>query len=478
MQAARDQEIHVLKCAIKAELEANGRIESQGTIATEDARASDQSRGLLSLLDVKLALLTRIGRAVERVFAEYTSALRALRAEGFELVSGSRAVEADVDLAADALLDALGYSDDRATYDHHRSSAAGDFLYYMLRRSVRHGRLVGPELEHQQPRFYVFNGATYDRSEPHQVSWLAERHLRSVLKALARMRGSHADAAVRLLIKINDERATGLYGVTGVTLAEVFQQMHSRLMDAELLERDGRMCPIYLEHAMDTGDYMGMNNGVYDLSDLRFMPKGTIPRAVLVSMSVDYDYIAETTEPTSETAQTAQTAQIEQFYRTLFADDPNDPNDAGLAQARRFVGSLLDRSKSKRCKQPCVFLGSAMGDNGKTAFVGLLQATLGEYAMWGEKSLMCAHTELPDSSDSGCDCGSLQTIFHPTPAEMPEVCAVVVRFGSTFRAELTQADTTSRIYPRVADIAKRMRELRQRHFLTMVDALREFRMAQ
>jgi hypothetical protein len=73
--------------------------------------------------------------------------------------------------------------------------------------------------------------------------------------------------------------------------------MHAMLMDAELLERDGRMCPIYLEHAMDTGDYMGMNNGVYNLRDLRFMPKGTIPRAVLVSMSVDYDYVTETTEP-------------------------------------------------------------------------------------------------------------------------------------------------------------------------------------
>jgi hypothetical protein len=61
---------------------------------------------------------------------------------------------------------------------------------------------------------------------------------------------------------------------------------------------------------------------------------------------------------------------------------------------------------------------------------------------------------------------------------MPEFGAAVVRFGSTFRSGLTDADTTSRIYPRVADIGQRMREFRQRHFLMMVDALREFRLGQ
>jgi len=57
----------------------------------------------------------------------------------------------------------------------------------------------------------------------------------------------------------------------------------------------------------------------------------------------------------------------------------------------------------------------------------------------------------------------------------PATGAVVARFGSTFPAWLTEADTSRRLYPRVADM---LRKCGPCHFLMMIEALREFRLGQ
>jgi hypothetical protein len=94
LAAINDAELALIKRAIEENLEKKLEgAESAGTVAAEQAIAS---RGLLTLVDVKLALLPRIGRGVEGVFSAYVRSLRADGVGTVEPVSGVDAVEADV----------------------------------------------------------------------------------------------------------------------------------------------------------------------------------------------------------------------------------------------------------------------------------------------------------------------------------------------------------------------------------------------
>ncbi len=456
-----DAELAVIKRAV----DGYGRpIETAEAAEAAGAVAAEEVVPFLSLVDVKLALLPRIGRAhgaVARVYAEY---VRGVRAEAAEAARAEG--PADARKAAAALLDALGYSDCSgyaAIRVSRAASALGEFMYYTWRRSARYGVpcAAAPTGGRHRP-LYLFNGATYDRVEIDRLSYKAEDRMRGIVRCLrqAPEPGASplsASAAERLVVKLD----------TTAIIKNALKRMHALLKDAALLPlleangRDGRMSPVEFESAMDTGAYIGMKNGVFDLRNKRFMPKGSVPLNILVSMRVNYDYVGP-----DDPAFPENCAQIHELYRTLFAVDYADPDDACLAAMWRFMGSLLHRSGT--VSAPCVFLGTDRGDNGKSAFTNLIHATLGDYsiavgglggcyyvAKWDANRLVCTETTLPRRRAPPC--GNLQAIFHASPLEMGSKRAggyggFVARFGSTFSHSVslprTEADIAGRMYPR------------------------------
>jgi tetratricopeptide (TPR) repeat protein len=61
--------------------------------------------------------------------------------------------------------------------------------------------------------------------------------------------------------------------------------------EAEQLAECGLVSPEEFEREMDMGNYIGFANGVYDILNDRFMPKGRVPLNVLASMCTNYDYV-------------------------------------------------------------------------------------------------------------------------------------------------------------------------------------------
>jgi hypothetical protein len=498
LAAINDAELALIKRAIEEKLEKKlDGSESAGTVAAEQAIVS---RGLLTLGDVKLALLPRIGRGVDGVFSAYVRSLRADGVGTVEPVSGVDAVEADVRKAARALLAALGYCELSGKYGAAKrcsavATALADYFYYIWRRSARYGHDPDARAPYAQSwNLYLFDGATYDRPAHSVLSFSAKQQLRSVLRflhlvpdevrtkwgALARDMGHgppRADASVRLLINI-DETEPDANAVT-----KAIKKMHSKLKDARLLVRDGRMSPRDLERAMDAGAYIGMKNGVLDLRLRRFMPTGTVPRSVLVSFCSHLSYDHEMDEVASDRMEEVHyRAQIHELYRTLFADDYNDPDDPSLAAMWSFMGSLLRRGP----KPPCIFLGTDRGDNGKSLFTNLMHATLGDYSIaricipkFDGHRLVCTSTMGEDLRDVPLDyeSGNVQAIFHASPYEMSAAQRTgafgtpwhgrIVRFGSVFSEE---ADTARRLYPRDPDLHNKIRKWGQVHFTMMLEA--------
>jgi hypothetical protein len=242
-------------------------------------------------------------------------------------------------------------------------------------------------------------------------------------------------------------------------------------------------------------------------------------------MCTNYDYVGPD-DPKFPEAR----AQIEEFYRKLHADDYENPNDERLAAMWLLAGSLLFRGNV--CKKAFVFLGSE-GDNGKSTFTELIQLTLGDYAVTGNrsslsgtqeqmtldpdlvanhKSLVCTFPEVQSieggvSSGFKFNCGKLKALtgndeqsvrglyrdkkgiiigFKPILHSnfMPLVDSDdsaarnrlwVARFGSTFPADLVEPDVHRRRFPRIENLRDTMREWAPYHFLLMLEALRDFR---
>jgi hypothetical protein len=273
---------------------------------------------------------------------------------------------------------------------------------------------------------------------------------------------------------------------------KAINEMHSKLKDARLLVRDGRMSPGDLERAMDAGDYIGMENGVLDLRLRRFMPTGTVPRSVLVSFCSRLSYghemgeMGEMGEMASDRMEEAHyRAQIHELYRTLFADDYNDPDDPSLAAMWRFMGNLLRRGPRRGQKPPCIFLGTDQGDNGKTLFTNLMHATLGDYSIaricipkFDGHRLVCTSTMGEELRDLPIDyeSGNVQAIFHASPYEMSAAQRTapwhghIVRFGSVFVGGLEEADTARRLYPRDLFLHGKIRKWGPVHFAMMLEA--------
>jgi hypothetical protein len=427
--------------------------------------------------------------------------------------------EADVVAAAESMMRVLEFCEvrDECSGKIERVgniSELGMFVFHIWRRFVRYGFDPSQGSDAHQWTLYLFNGATYTRGQWDRIAIRAEEHINAVVKLLLDSPSLRARAgSVSIRCQSTDFVARAL-GKTQMSLK-----------NNERLESCGLVDPEEFEHEMNMGNYIGFKNGVYDILNDRFMPKGSVSLNVLVSMTTRYNYVAPEDPRFPE-----MRAQIEEFYRTLHAERYDDPDDERLAAMWLLSGSLLFRGNV--CKKAYVFLGSE-GDNGKSSFTELLQMTLGQYAVTGNrrslsgvhdqdtldpelvanhKSLVCVFPEV-QSTEGGVSCGfkfncsklKLLTGEDPQAARalfcdkkefiigfkpilhsnfMPIVDSDdsaargrlwVARFASTFPPDVTVRDIGRRIFPRMANLRGTMRAWAPYHFLLMLEALRDFR---
>jgi hypothetical protein len=430
-----------------------------------------------------------------------------------------QALEADVPKAAEALLKVLEYCErrDESTGRVEKLGNIADlgkFLYFVWRRVARYGFDRTQSSAAHQWTLYLFNGATYERGQYEQLAIQAKEHVRAVVEALS-VSVQLRSRVMSLEVKCN----------TSDFIARALTEMQMMFKNIKQLVKCGLVSPDDFERELDMGNYIGFKNGVYDVYNDRFMPKGRVPLNVAVSMCTNYEYV-----PPEDTRFPETRAQIGEFYRKLHADNYDDPNDERLAAMWLLSGSLLFRGNV--CKKAYVFLGSE-GDNGKSTFTELIQLTLGDYAVTGNrsslsgtqeqmtldpdllanhKSLVCTFPEV-QSVENGVsagfrfNCGKLKALtgqdeqsvrglyrdkkgiiigFKPILHSnyMPQVDSDdsaaggrlwVARFGATFPAGLTEPDRTRRRFPRIENLRGTMREWAPYHFLLMLEALRDFR---
>jgi hypothetical protein len=429
------------------------------------------------------------------------------------------ALEANVPKAAESLLCVLEYCDRRDSHGNRQSlNNIADlclFIYHVWWRVARYGFDKTQSSETHQYTLYLFNGATYERGQWKALKRQAKAHLRAVIMAVASGSAQLRARATSLEVKCN----------TSDFITKAIADAVECMQDGKLLKEGGLISPAEFERELDMGNYIGFTNGVYDILNDRFMPKGSVPFNVLVSMCTNYAYVGPD-DPKFPEAR----AQIEEFYRKLHADDYENPSDERLAAMWLLAGSLLFRGNV--CKKAFVFLGSE-GDNGKSTFTELIQLTLGDYAVTGNrsslagtqeqmtldpdlvanhKSLVCTFPEVQSieggvSSGFKFNCGKLKALtgndeqsvrglyrdkkgiiigFKPILHSnfMPMVGSDdsaarnrlwVARFGSTFPADLVEPDVHRRRFPRIENLRDVMRAWAPYHFLLMLEALRDFR---
>jgi hypothetical protein len=428
-------------------------------------------------------------------------------------------LEADVPSAAEsmlAVLELFEYKDETTGRVEKLNNIPdlGMFVFYIWRRIARYGFDKTQSSQAHQWTFYLFNGATYVRGQWDRISIRAKEHIYSVVRALCESPSLRARAKSALARCYSSDYISRALSETQMSFKHV-----------ERLEACGLVDPEVFERKLDMGNYIGFSNGVYDILNDRFLPKGRVPLNVLVSMCTNYDYVGPDDPKFPE-----MRAQIEEFYRKLHADDYGDPNDERLAAMWLLAGSLLFRGNV--CKKAYVFLGSE-GDNGKSTFTELIQLTLGDYAVTGNKSslsgtqdqmtldpdlianyraLVCTFPEV-QSIENGTsagfkfNCGKLKALtgqdeqsvrglfrekkgiiigFKPILHSnyMPQVDSDdaaarnrlwVARFGATFPAGLTEPDVNRRRFPRIENLREIMEQWAPYHFLLMLEALRDFR---
>ena len=428
------------------------------------------------------------------------------------------ALQADVVGAAEALMGVLDFCEYRdASGKLHVLNHIADlslFVFCIWRRVARYGFDKTQSSESHQWSMYLFNGATYERGQWKALADDAKDYIYRVLRTLLdtpSLKPRAATAAARCSSSDFIDRA----------LAQAIEKMQN----PRRLAKCGLISPTEFERELDMGNYIGFTNGVYDILNDRFMPKGSVPLNVLVSMCTGYGYVGPDDAKFPE-----MRAQIEEFYRKLHADDYENPNDERLAAMWLLSGSLLFRGNV--CKKAFVFLGSE-GDNGKSTFTELIQLTLGDYAVTGNrsslsgtqeqmtldpdlvanhKSLVCTFPEVQSieagvSSGFKFNCGKLKALtgndeqsvrglyrdkkgiviaFKPILHSnyMPMVDSYdsaarnrlwVARFGSTFPVDLAEPDIHRRRFPRIENLRETLREWAPYHFLLMLESLRDFR---
>ena len=289
----------------------------------------------------------------------------------------------------------------------------------------------------------------------------------------------------------------------------------------------GGVCPQELDYTLDTTDFIGLTNGVFDPNNNVFFPIGSVPSGVRVSMCTNYAYVGP-----DDALYPEMRAEINEFLRTVHADDYDDANDARLEAMRLFSGLLLPRENE--CKKAFVFLGAE--DSGKAEFARLIELTLGEYAVTGDrmslprefpplrgvdrelaanhKALVCIYPEaqkadgsvvvnlhggrvysiagnhrhsvrapyrLPRSQGITFDfkpivLSTVMPVVHP-PNNAARERLWIARFGSRFVAADRGGEVAPnrRIFPRIENVEERMRKWAPYFLLMMGEALRDFR---
>jgi hypothetical protein len=194
------------------------------------------------------------------------------------------ALEADVRNAAEAMLLVLDDYERRDAQGKLQPNVnfadLGAFFYFVWRRVARYGFDGTQHTEANQYTFFLFNGATYQHGKRRQFLSKAKEHVRRVVSALIE--------SPQL-----ESRARSLAGkcTSSDLLPRALAEMHESLTNDEKLARCGLISPQEFQLKLDTGNYIGFKNGVYDILHDRFMPKGTVPFNVLVSMCTNYDYV-------------------------------------------------------------------------------------------------------------------------------------------------------------------------------------------
>ena len=272
---------------------------------------------------------------------------------------------------------------------------------------------------------------------------------------------------------------------------------------------------------MDTGNYIGFNNGVYDVLNDRFLPNGSVP---LNGMCTNYDYVGP--------------------------DDPKFPEMRLLASKRRSTSSTVGctptttrtptTSVSPRCgwcpevscspgtrarrgaKLPFVLLGS-YGDSGISTFTELIQLTLGDYAVTADRTslsgarghtaldprlvanhnaLVCVFPDVQGTSRFTFNSAKLKALtgndVHGVHGKHRSVTHVTISFKPIFhfsymdpRPQLDSDDPAARNRlwvaepdvqrrrfpspPAIENLRDRMKQWAPFHFLLMLEALRDFR---
>ena len=428
------------------------------------------------------------------------------------------ALQADIVGAAEALMCVLEFCEYRdASGKLHTLNHIADlslFIFCIWRRVARYGFDKTQSSEAHQWSMYLFNGATYERGQWKALADDAKEYIFRVLKALVDAPSLKSRAGIAFARCSSSD-----------FIDRALTQAVEKMQNPRRLAKCGLVSPSDFQLELDMGNYIGFKNGVYDILNDRFLPKGHVPFNVLVSMCTNYDYVSP-----DDTLFPRRRAEIEEFYRKLHAENYDDPNDERLAAMWLLSGSLLFRGNV--CKKAFVFLGSE-GDNGKSTFTELIQLTLGDYAVTGNrsslsgtqeqmtldpdlvanhKSLVCTFPEV-QSVESGAsagfkfNCGKLKALtgqdeqsvrglyrdkkgiiigFKPILHSnfMPLVDSDdsaarnrlwVARFGATFPAGLTEPDAQRRRFPRIENLRDTMREWAPYHFLLMLEALRDFR---
>ena len=429
------------------------------------------------------------------------------------------ALEADVPSAAEsmlAVLELFEYKDETTGRIEKLNNIPdlGMFIFHIWRRIARYGFDKTQSSQAHQWTFYLFNGATYVRGQWDRISIRAKEHIYAVIRLLC------GSSSLRARAKSAFARCH-----SSDYISRALAETQMSLKHVERLEACGLVDPEVFERKLDMGNYIGFTNGVYDILNDRFMPKGRVPLSVMVSMCTNYGYVGP-----DDPAFPERRLQIEEFYRKLHADDYECPSDERLGAMWLLSGSLLFRGNV--CKKAYVFLGSE-GDNGKSTFTELIQLTLGDYAVTGNrsslsgtqeqitldpdlianhKSLVCTFPEV-QSIENGTsagfkfNCGKLKALtgqdeqsvrglyrdkkgiiigFKPILHSnyMPQVDLDdsaarnrlwVARFGATFPAGLTEPDVVRRRFPRIENLHELMEQWAPYHFLLMLEALRDFR---
>jgi hypothetical protein len=422
------------------------------------------------------------------------------------------ALEANVRKAAEHLLKVLDDCERKGLSSNFTD--LGMFFYFIWRRVARFACDSSQRTEDKQYTFFLFDGATYKHGKRRQFASKVKEHVRLVVTALE---------AVPLL-RSRAESLEAKCTSSDIVSKAISETLIESLTDDDKLAACGLCTTEKFDRDLDAGDYIGFTNGVFDVANLTFLPKGEVPFNVLVCKTTRYAYVAP-----DDPRCAAKLAEISEFLRTLHAVDYNDPNDANLATMRMLSGSFLMRGNPY--KKVIVFLGAA-GDNGKSTYTKLIQLSLGDYAVTGNKralsgheqetldpdlianhkALMCVFPEIQCmeagvSTGFRFNCGKLKALTGTDPLSVralfknkkdiifyaklvahtniaPQVDGDdsaacnrlwMARFGSTFPEGLTEPDVRRRRFPRIDDIKERIVQWAPYHFLLCLRALREFR---